>query len=304
MPVLFNYLMAGSVHRYEEAEHTETSASSRRRRIRWFDRSGHSSADSSPFASSTATYVSWALSQPVTTVAAFVVLMVLSALLFPQLGRDFFPQVDAGQMRLHVRAPPGTRIESTQEYFADVEAEIRRLVGNDQIDVMLDNIGLPYSGINIALSDSATVGPMDGEILISLTKKHTPTAKLIAMLRRELPRRFAAAAVLFSAGRHRRSGVELRSAGAHRRQSVRTGPERRLRPRRRRISRALARVPGVVDSHVFQVPNAPALTVDMDRALATQTGNDAAGGGRTMCSWPPIRARRPRRTSGSTRATA
>ncbi len=108
---------------------------------------------------------------------AFVVLMVLSALLFPLLGRDFFPQVDAGQMRLHVRAPPGTRLERTQEYFADVEAEIRRLVGNDQIDVMLDNIGLPYSGINIALSDSATVGPMDGEILISLTKKHTPTAR-------------------------------------------------------------------------------------------------------------------------------
>jgi hypothetical protein len=64
-------------------------------------------------------------------------------------------------------------------------------VGTDQIDVMLDNIGLPYSGINIALSDSATVGPMDGEILISLTKKHAPTAKLIAMLRRELPARFA-----------------------------------------------------------------------------------------------------------------
>ena len=64
-------------------------------------------------------------------------------------------------------------------------------MGNDQIDVMLDNIGLPYSGINIALSDSATVGPMDGEILISLTEKHAPTAKLIAMLRKELPHRFA-----------------------------------------------------------------------------------------------------------------
>ena len=89
---------------------------------------------------------------------------------------DFFPQVDAGQMRLHVRAPPGTRLEKTQEDFAQVEAAIRQIVGNDQIDVVLDNIGLPYSGINIALSDSATVGPMDGEILISLKEKHTPTA--------------------------------------------------------------------------------------------------------------------------------
>ena len=94
-------------------------------------------------------------------------------------------------MRLHVRAPPGTRLEKTQEYFAEVEAQIRKSIGSDQIDVMLDNIGLPYSGINIALSDSATVGPMDGEILISLKEKHTPTAQLIAMLRRALPARFA-----------------------------------------------------------------------------------------------------------------
>ena len=94
-------------------------------------------------------------------------------------------------MRLHVRAPPGTRLEKTQEYFAEVEAEIRRVVGNEQISVMLDNIGLPYSGINIALSDSATVGPMDGEILISLNEKHTPTAQLIATLRRDLPAHFA-----------------------------------------------------------------------------------------------------------------
>ncbi len=135
--------------------------------------------------------LAWTLSQPALTVGAFIVLMVVSTFLFPLLGRDFFPQVDAGQMRLHVRAPPGTRLEKTQEYFAEVEAQIRKSIGGDQIDVMLDNIGLPYSGINIALSDSATVGPMDGEILISLKKKHTPTAQLIAMLRRTLPARFA-----------------------------------------------------------------------------------------------------------------
>ena len=68
-------------------------------------------------------------------------------------------------MRLHVRAPPATRLEDTQRYFGEVERAIRQIVGADQIDVILDNIGLPYSGINIALSDSATVGPMDGEVL-------------------------------------------------------------------------------------------------------------------------------------------
>ena len=86
--------------------------------------------------------------------------------------------------------PAGTRIEQTQNYFAQVEHAIRDIVGDNQIDTILDNIGLPYSGINIALSDTATVGPMDGEILISLNEKHTSTPAHIAKLRQELPRRF------------------------------------------------------------------------------------------------------------------
>ncbi len=270
VPVLFNYLMAGSVHRYEEAEHRALgehppSKNPLVRAQRAFEHRFES------FREQYRNIVSWTLSQPLITVAAFVVLMVLSALLFPQLGRDFFPQVDAGQMRLHVRAPPGTRIESTQEYFAHVEAEIRKLVGSDQIDIMLDNIGLPYSGINIALSDSATVGPMDGEILISLNKKHTPTAKLIAMLRRELPKRFAQLQFFFQPADivdqvlnfGQPAPIDVRVSGPDQDAAFDVAAQ---------ISRALVRVPGVVDSHVFQVPNAPALTVDMDRALATLTG--------------------------------
>jgi multidrug efflux pump subunit AcrB len=215
--------------------------------------------------------LAWTLSEARTTVTAFIVLMVLSALLFPQLGRDFFPQVDAGQMRLHVRAPAGTRLERTQEYFAAVEAQIRRLVGADQIDVMLDNIGLPYSGINIALSDSATVGPMDGEILISLKKKHTPTAQLIATLRRGLPRRFAELQFFFQPADivdqvlnfGQPAPIDVRISGPDQGEAFALAST---------IARALTRVPGVVDSHVFQVPDAPALTVDVDRALATEAG--------------------------------
>jgi multidrug efflux pump subunit AcrB len=215
--------------------------------------------------------LAWALAEARTTVTAFIILMVLSALLFPQLGRDFFPQVDAGQMRLHVRAPAGTRIERTQEYFAAVEVQIRRLVGADQIDVMLDNIGLPYSGINIALSDSATVGPMDGEILISLKKKHTPTAQLIATLRRELPKRFAELLFFFQPADivdqvlnfGQPAPIDVRISGPDQGEAFALAST---------IARALTRVPGVVDSHVFQVPDAPALTVDVDRALAGEAG--------------------------------
>ena len=220
--------------------------------------------------------LSWALSQPALACGFFAVLMLGSLLLFPQLGRDFFPQVDAGEMRLHVRAPPGTRIERTQEYFARVEAAIREIVGNNQIDVILNNIGLPYSGINIALSDSATVGPMDGEILISLTEKHAPTAELVAGLRRELPRRFADLQFFFQPADivdqvlnfGQPAPIDVRVSGPNNEEAYAVAAK---------LARDLQSVPGIVDSHVFQVPDAPALTVDVDRTLATDVGATQQG---------------------------
>ncbi|MGC1729582.1 MAG: efflux RND transporter permease subunit, partial [Steroidobacteraceae bacterium] len=215
--------------------------------------------------------LAWALSQPKAIVLTFVGIMVVSLALFPLLGRDFFPEVDAGQMRLHVRAPPGTRLETTQVYFARVEAAIRQLVGNRQISVILDNIGLPYSGINIALSDSSTVGPMDGDILISLTKGHVPTAELTARLRRELPQRFPALQFFFQAADivdqvlnfGQPAPIDIRVTGSDSEATYALAT---------RLTRLVARVPGIVDAHIFQVPDAPALSVDVDRALATQEG--------------------------------
>jgi multidrug efflux pump subunit AcrB len=215
--------------------------------------------------------LAWTLSQPKVTVLAFLGIVLVSLPLFPFLGRDFFPEVDAGQMRLHVRAPPGTRLETTQRYFSQVEASIRRLVGDDQISVILDNIGLPYSGINIALSDSATIGPMDGEILISLQRRHAPTAQLTAMLRRELPLNFPALQFFFQPSDivdqvlnfGQPAPIDIRVSASD------TDSAYKLAAR---LSRLIARVSGVVDAHVFQVPDAPALSVDVDRALATQVG--------------------------------
>jgi multidrug efflux pump subunit AcrB len=213
----------------------------------------------------------WTLTEPKVTVLFFVVLMVISLFLFPQLGRDFFPQVDAGQMRLHVRAPQGTRLEETQKDFARVETGIRQIVGSRQIDTMLDNIGLPYSGINIALSDSATIGPMDGEILISLTKEHQPTADLMARLRRELPQRFPGMVFFFQPADivdqvlnfGQPAPIDIRVSGPH------SGDTYALAAK---LAHNLQSIPGIVDSHVFQVPDAPALGVHIDRTLATQFG--------------------------------
>ncbi len=271
VPVLFRMLMRGSVESFDaENPHADVgihspSANALRRLQLKFE------AGFMRFRESYRNALAWTLSQSRATVIAFLVLMVLSALLFPQLGRDFFPEVDAGQMRLHVRAPPGTRIESTQALFAQVEARIRQLIGNDQISVMLDNIGLPYSGINIALSDSATVGPMDGEILISLNEKHRPTAELLALLRRELPAKFAQLQFFFQPADivdqvlnfGQPAPIDVRVSGPDQGQAFALASE---------LAHALKRVPGVVDSHVFQVPDAPALTIDLERPLATESG--------------------------------
>jgi multidrug efflux pump subunit AcrB len=211
--------------------------------------------------------VAFCVAHAALTIAFFILLMACSLPLFLQLGRDFFPQVDAGLMRLHVRAPPATRIEQTQHYFTEVENAVREIVGQDQIDTILDNIGLPYSGINLALSDSATVGPMDGEILVSLTTKHSPTADHIANLRGELPRRFPELTFFFQAADITDqvlnfglpAPIDIRVSGPEPDEDYALAEK---------IARDISQIPGVVDSHVFQVPHAPALGIDVDRAFA------------------------------------
>lgn len=271
VPVLFNRLMARSVAAFgAEARHRSVG---QHRVPRNLVERAHFAFEHGflRFRDQYRNVLAFALATPGQTVLVFSGLMVLSVLLFPQLGRDFFPQVDAGQMRLHVRAPPGTRIEQTREDFAKVEAEIRTLAGPGQIAVLLDNIGLPYSGINIALSDSATVGPMDGEILVSLAAGHRPTADLVEMLRRELPKRFAELQFFFQPADivdqvlnfGQAAPIDVRISGPDQQAAFGLAST---------IAAALKHVPGLVDSHVFQVPDAPALTVDMDRTLATESG--------------------------------
>jgi multidrug efflux pump subunit AcrB len=271
VPVLFNYLMRRAVHEFDaDPSHPQNMARARSKNVLVRFQAGFERGFEK-FREGYRNVLSWALSEARLTVLAFLAAVVSSALLFPFLGRDFFPQVDAGQMRLHVRAPPGTRLETTQRYFSQVEAQIRKSVGSAQIDVMLDNIGLPYSGINVALSDSATVGPMDGEILISLTKHHSPTAKLIARLRRELPARFAELQFFFQPADivdqvlnfGQPAPIDVRVSGPDQGAAFALASK---------LARDMTRVAGVVDAHVFQVPNAPALTVDMDRDLGAETG--------------------------------
>ncbi len=144
-------------------------------------------------------------------------------------------------------------------------------MGNGQIDTILDNIGLPYSGLNIALSDSATVGPMDGEILISLKADHVPTATLMARLRQELPERFPQLQFFFQPADivdqvlnfGRAAPIDIQISGPNNDEAYALAAK---------LARELNSIPGVVDSHVFQVPAAPTLNVTVDRPLAADVG--------------------------------
>jgi multidrug efflux pump subunit AcrB len=268
VPLLFGVLMRSSV----EAHHAAPAASASRRGFNIFSTIHRGFENGfSRLREGYRNTVTFCVGRAGVTSLVFLLLIASSLLLFPQLGRDFFPQVDAGQMRLHVRAPPASRIEETQRYFAEVEGQIRKIVGNNQIDVILDNIGLPYSGINIALSDSATVGPMDGEILISLNKEHTPTAAHVAALRRELPKLFPDLQFFFQPAD---IVNQVLNFGQPAPIDVRiSGPSSDVDyAMAQKVSHDLGAIPGIVDAHVFQVPDAPALTINVDRTLANQLG--------------------------------
>ncbi len=194
--------------------------------------------------------------------------------LTPFLGRDFFPQVDAGQIRLHVRAPAGTRIEETERYFAGVETAIRRTVPREELTDIVDNIGLPYSGLNIAMSDTATIGPFDGEILVSLREgEHASTWDYIRELRVRLNREFPGLTFFFQpadiVGQILNFGlpapIDVQVVGPPANAKTNYAIARQIEGR-------LARISGAVDVHTHQVVDVPQFLFEVDRTRATQLG--------------------------------
>ena len=193
----------------------------------------------------------------------------------PFIGTDFFPQVDAGQIRLHVRAPAGTRIEETERYFAEVEDTIRQVIPAHELADILDNIGLPYSGVNLALSDTATIGPFDGEILVSLQPgEHALHLGLRPRAAPRLNQRLPDADLLLPARRHRGPDPELRPARADRRAGGRAARERQreLRARARRSSAAWRASRARWTCTCTRWWTCPSCAFDVDRTRAGQLG--------------------------------
>jgi multidrug efflux pump subunit AcrB len=227
-------------------------------------------------------FLAWSLEHRPTVVITFTVLVLASCLLYFVVGNDFFPTVDAGQMRLHVRCPPGTRIEETARRFAFVEDKIRQLIPKDEIATMLDNMGIPNSGINLSLSDGSLISPADGEILISLKQGHHPTAQYMRSLRQELPKAFPDESFFFGAadivtqvlnfGLSAPIDIQIESP-----KLADVGANADLA---RRLGKEISSIPGVADVHLQQVPDTPDLRINVDRTLANELGitqRDVAG---------------------------
>jgi len=201
----------------------------------------------------------------------FMSFVAASFLLAPFLGENFFPAVDAGEISLHVRAPIGTRDEQTAAVFDRVEEAIRRIIPPDQLGVIVDNIGMPVSGINRAYSSTGTIGPQDGDLTITLNKGHTPTAGYVKKLRTTLPREFPGVdfAVLPSD-----IVSQILNFGAPAPiDLVVSGPDAVAnKAYADELLKATSRVSGVVDARIEQAVNYPQLNVNVDRTRADELG--------------------------------
>jgi multidrug efflux pump subunit AcrB len=203
--------------------------------------------------------------------AVFAVVMASGLALLPFVGRDFFPSVDTGQFRLHVRAPAGTRIEETEQVFADVEAAIHRMIPKDEIELVIDNIGQPQP-INLGFTDSVTIGPSDGEILVALhPERHQPTARWTKLLRERLPREFPGITFFFQPADivsqilnfGLPAPIDVQVTGFNQQATHAVALE---------VAARVARIRGAVDVHMHQVVNSPSLHVNVDRTRATELG--------------------------------
>ena len=210
--------------------------------------------------------------------AAFLGFCVLSCALVFILGRDFFPSVDAGQIRMHMRMPSGTRIEETARVADEVEGVIRSLVPAAELGVVLDNLGVPVSSINNTYSNAGAFGTLDGEIQVSLNEGHAPSQHYVEQMRRELPKRFPGVEFFFQPADMVTqilnfglpAAIDVLFTGA----DVRSNYEFAAQ-----IMKQIKQIPGTVDTHIHQRLDLPTLALQMDRTQLQTLGlsaNDVA----------------------------
>jgi multidrug efflux pump subunit AcrB len=202
---------------------------------------------------------------------AALLVIALGASMLMQTGRDFFPAIDGGQIKLHVRAPAGNRIEATEVVFQAVEDKIREVIPERERDLIVDDIGIPQRLYNLSFTDGSTIGPNDGVILVALKDKHAPTADYVHKLREVLPTAFPEETFYFQAADMVTqilnfgipAQIDVRTVGRDRVTNLRVAQE---------LRRRIAAIPGIVDAHLQQEIDAPAFMTAIDRARALQFG--------------------------------
>jgi multidrug efflux pump subunit AcrB len=269
VPTLVHYMLRTEMALYQEGEGADT-PESRSAGVIWhvhqaFDRKFEN------FRESYRGLLEWVLSHRAITSGAFLAFALGSLALVTVVGQNFFPYVDAGQMRLHVRTPTGTRIEEAAATFSAIDREIRQTIPAQELDSILDNIGLPNSGINLAFSDSITNGNGDGDILISLKPDHHSTLDYTRKLRKTLTVKFPAETFFFQAADITSeilnfglpAPVDVQVAGNNLDQNAQIAQT---------LQREIAGLPGAVDVFVRQRLDYPTVDVNVDRILADEAG--------------------------------
>ena len=207
--------------------------------------------------------------------------LALGAAMFDLVGRDFYPAIDGGMIQLHVRAPPGTRIEVTERIFQAIEDKIRQIIPKRDLDLIVDNIGVPARSYNWAFADGTSIAVNDGVIMVSLNAGHAPTADYVRRLRQVLPAAFPADLFYFQPADMATqilnfgltAQIDVRTVGYDRVRNLRIAKDLRCR---------LAKIPGVVDAHLQQEVVAPDFFVRIDRARALQLGITASDIGNNL----------------------
>jgi multidrug efflux pump subunit AcrB len=206
--------------------------------------------------------------------AVAVVMLALGGVMLTSVGRDFFPEIDGGQIKLHVRAPAATRIETTERIFQQVEDKIREVIPEQDRDLIVDDIGVPQRVYNLAFTDGSTINVNDGVILVSLKEGHVPTANYVRTLREVLPAAFPSDTFYFQAADMTTqilnfglpAQIDVRVVGRDRGNNLQVAHE---------LRRRVAAIQGVVDAHLQQELDSPAFMASIDRSRALQLGLNA-----------------------------
>ncbi|HEY0595191.1 efflux RND transporter permease subunit [Sphingopyxis sp.] len=201
----------------------------------------------------------------------FLAIVILSFGLLPMLGSNFFPSVDSGQIAMHIRVPVGSRIEDTAARFDRIGQTVRMLVPAGELGAITDNIGLPVSSINTVYNNSGTIGPQDGDMMITLKEGHRPTDEIVGLLRRELPRRFPGTTFSFLPAD---ITSQILNFGAPAPIDIQIAGKDAAANRAyaQKLLAKIGTIPGLADARIQQPGRSPQLNVDVDRSRAGQYG--------------------------------